>query len=301
MEREQVVGGLYATAAFGAWGLVPAYWKQVAFVPGPEMVAHRVLWALPVLLVLFARRHALGRLRGALAHSGHRRLLTITALLVGSNWLVFIWAVQEGHLLEASLGYYINPLVNVLLGRVFLGERLTRRQGVAVGVAAVGVAALTVGLGVVPFVALGLALTFGAYGLLRKQAGVDALTGLGVEVCLLAPLAVAGIGVFAAGGDARATAQGLGGIALVACSGPVTVLPLLWFAEGARRLRYSTLGFFQYLAPTGQFLLAVLAYGEAFTRSHAVAFPLIWLAVLLYLSDARRGARVIAGSPVPGR
>lgn len=287
----RVVGAGYATLAFGFWGLVPLYWKRVAFVPGIEMLAHRVVWALPVLLALLAVRGRLRIVGRTLGEPRNRRLLALTAALVASNWFVFIYAVNHDRVLDASLGYYLNPLVNVLLGFVFLGERLTRWQIAAVALAGVGVLTLVVSLGVVPWVALYLAGSFAAYGLLRKRAGVDALPGLAVEVTLLAPVALAVLAGLALRGDTHALAAGPGGFLAVVASGLVTVLPLLWFTEGARRLRYATVGFFQYLAPTGHFLLAVFAFGEPFTRTHAFAFTAIWLAVVLYLSDAARGSR----------
>jgi len=291
VQRDSLVGGVYAAAAFGWWGLVPLYWRTVRFVPGLELVGHRVVWSLPVLLIVVLRRRRLREVVAALRDPGHRALLAVTAALVSLNWLVFLWAVESDHVLEASLGYFVNPLVNVALGVVFLHERLRRRQGWAVALAAVGVTYLAIALGAVPWISLVLALTFGTYGLLRKQAGVDGLVGLHVEVVLLVPVAVAWLAWRTARGESEFLAQGWASAARIAASGLVTALPLLWFANAARRLRYTTLGFFQYLAPTGQFLLAVLAFGEAFTRAHAVAFGLIWTAVALYLVDAVRASR----------
>lgn len=294
----ELAGVFYALAAYGTWGLVPIYWKAVAFVPGLEMVAHRTVWAVPLLALWLGPRRRLGQLFGVLGRAASRRRLCLTALLLACNWLVFIWAVTAGHLVEASLGYFLNPLVNVLLGRVVLGEQLTRRQGLAVGLALAGVAWMGFAGGAVPWIALVLAGTFGLYGLLRKQAGVDALLGLGSEVLILF---LPALGYLLATGVSEGLAiggRGVGPALLVAASGFLTVLPLVWFNEAARRLRYSTLGFFQYLAPTGQFLLGVLVYGEAFSGDRVLAFALIWAAVILYLGDAARGPRIIAGSPV---
>jgi chloramphenicol-sensitive protein RarD len=291
MDRHAIAGGLYAIAAFGAWGLVPLYWKAVRAVPGVEMVAHRVVWSVPVVLWLVARRRRLPETWAALRDAGHRRLLLCTSALVALNWLVFIWAVQRGVLVEASLGYYVNPLFNVLLGAVVLHERLRRLQWVAVALAAVGVLWLAVAQGAVPLTALALAGTFGLYGLLRKRAGVDALTGLSAETLLLAPVAILWLAWLVLRGDAafpRLSAREMG---LVAASGVVTALPLLWFAHAARRLRLATIGFFQYLAPTGQFLLAVLAFGEPFRYAQFAAFGFIWAAVALYLWDAAASFR----------
>jgi chloramphenicol-sensitive protein RarD len=288
--REGLVGAAYAIAAFGFWGLAPVYWRATGFVPPLEMVAHRVLWALPVVLALVAWRGRTGDVGAALRDARHRTLLAGTALLISVNWLVFVWAVQSGHVLESSLGYFMNPLVNVALGYAVFGERLRRLQAVAVALAAAGVAWLAASHPEGLWSALVLAVTFSFYGLLRKRAGVDGLVGLTVETVFLAPIAATCVVLLFARGESAAASRGAGGFTLVALAGVVTTLPLLWFAIAARRLRFGTLGFFQYLAPTGQFLLAVFAYGETFTVSHAVTFGLIWTAIALYLVEAVRSA-----------
>jgi chloramphenicol-sensitive protein RarD len=290
-------GGLYATAAFGTWGLAPLYWKEVAGVPGLELIAHRVAWSVPILVGLVAVRRRLPEVVAAFRDPRHLRLLAVTAVLVGVNWLVFVLAILADRVLEASLGYYVNPLLVVLLGVTFLGERLSRLQGVAVAFAAAGVAWLTVASGGVPWISLLLAGTFAVYGLLRKVAGVDALVGLTVETLLLVPVAGGALLVLAAQGRGALVTGSLPQVALLACSGLLTTLPLLWFTNAARRLRYVTLGFFQYLAPTGQLLLAVLAFGEPFGRDRAVAFALIGAAVALYLLDSVRTARRMPAAP----
>jgi chloramphenicol-sensitive protein RarD len=268
--------------------MAPVYWRAAGFVTPIEMVAHRVLWSLPVVMLLVAWRGRMGEVASALRDPRHRRLLAATALLISANWLVFVWAVQSGHVLESSLGYFVNPLVNVALGYVFLGERLRPLQGVAVALAAAGVAWLAVAHPQGLWSAGVLAVTFAVYGLLRKRAGVEALAGLAIETLFLFPFALAFAAVLLARGESAVLSRGSGGFFLVALSGVVTSLPLLWFAVAARRLRFSTLGFFQYIAPTGQFLLAVLAYGEAFSPAHAVAFGLIWAAIALYLVEIAR-------------
>jgi chloramphenicol-sensitive protein RarD len=297
VERGHLVGAAYAVAAYGAWGLAPVYWRAVRSVPPLEMVAHRVLWALPVMIALVAWRRRLAEVWRAIRAPGHRGLLLLTATLVSVNWLVFIWAIGADRILEASLGYFVNPLLNVLLGVVFLGERLRPGQTAAVLLATLGVAWLTVSLGALPWVALLLAGTFGAYGLLRKRAGVDALVGLAVETAFLAPVGAAYVALALARGESAVLRGGPGFAALVVASGLVTALPLLWFANAARRLRYATLGFFQYLAPTGQFLLAVVAYREPFTSAHAVAFACIWAAIALYVVETARASRRPLPSP----
>jgi chloramphenicol-sensitive protein RarD len=301
MGHEHVRGALYAVLAYGAWGLVPLYWRVVRHVPGLEMVAHRVVWSVPVLWALVLLRGQRGAVGEALRDPRHRRLLGVTALLVAANWLTFIWAIQTDRVLEASLGYFVNPLVNVLLGTLVLGERLRRLQAVAVLVAAIGVLWLAIAMGTLPWISLALAITFGLYGLLRKQAGVGALPGLAAETVLLAPAALTGFAVLAGRGEAVFLHGTFEDALWIAASGVVTALPLLWFANAARRLRYVTLGFFQYLAPTGQFLLSVLAFGEPFTPAHAVAFPLIWIALVLYGVDSARGARARPAAVDAGR
>ena len=290
--RASTAGFLAAFGAYFAWGLFPAYWKQVGAVPSTLVVAHRVVWSfafVAVLLALFRRWPDFGR---ALREPRTRRALALSTVLISGNWLLFIWAINTGRVLQGSLGYYINPLVNVLLARAFLGERLRPAQWTAVALAAAGVVYLAWGVGTLPWVSLLLAGSFGVYGLVRKTASVEALTGLAVETALATPVA-AGFLLWQAwtpGGAAvwgTSTREAL----FLLGAGVVTALPLWWFAEGARRLRYSTLGIIQYVAPTGQLLLAVLVYGELFTPRHAVTFACIWAAVALYTWDAWRASR----------
>lgn len=290
MKRDALVGGVSAVAAFGTWGLAPLYWRLVREVPGVELVAHRVVWSVPIVLWLVARRRRLAEIAAVVRERRQFRTLVVTALLVAFNWLLFVWSIQRDLVLEASLGYYVNPLLNVALGALVLRERLSPRQAASVVLAAVGVTWLAVSQGTPPWIALALATTFACYGLLRKRARVDALVGLAVETLVLVPVAVALLAWLCFSGSADFLARpSLAG--LVALAGFVTALPLLWFANAARRLRLSTLGFFQYLAPTIQFLLAVLAFGEPFRPERAVAFAWIWAAVLLYAWDSLRAMR----------
>jgi chloramphenicol-sensitive protein RarD len=297
MRRDAWVGAGYAIAAYGFWGAIPVYWKAVREVSKWEMVAHRVLWALPVMVAIVAWRGRAREVLDAIRDRRHRGLLLATSALVSANWLVFIWAVQDAHVLESSLGYFVVPLLNAVLGVAFLKERLRPLQAAAVVLAAAAVAWLTVSVGAPPWKALALAGTFAAYGFLRKRAGVDGLVGLTVETLFLAPVGAAVAIALLARGDAAFLHRGFRNDALMVASGLVTALPLLWFANAARRLRLTTLGFFQYLSPTGQFLLAVFAYGEPFTHDHAVAFSLLWAAVALYLIETVRLAR--RPPPVP--
>lgn len=288
---EARAGVAYGLAAYVFWGFVPLYFKAVASVPAMEVLAHRVIWSVPLLIVLM---RVLRRWPVALeALKDRRTLLTLagSTTLIALNWLTFIWAVASGQLLQASLGYYINPLVNVLLGFLFLSERLRPWQWVSVALAAGAVAFLAVSYGVFPWVALVLAFSFGFYGLLRKVARLDSLSGLTMETTLLFPIML-GYWLWLMR-DGRSAMQGgpLFVQILLPLGGVITAVPLLWFASAARRLRLATIGFMQYIAPTFQFLLAVAAFGEAFTRAHAVSFALIWVALSIYTTDTVRASR----------
>ncbi len=287
-QPSQRAGVVYGLAAYLWWGFIPLYFKAVASVPPLEVLAHRVLWSLVFLVTFLLIRGRGSKLAALLRDRRSVALLSVTTILIAVNWLVFIWAVFNHHLLQASLGYFINPLVNVLLGFVFLRERLRRWQVVAVVLALSGVVVLAVGSGVVPWVALVLAVTFGTYGLLRKIARPDGLMGLTIETLLLAPAALGWLWWSAGQGVLVFGQHGWTVSLVLLAAGPVTALPLVWFAEGARRLRYATIGFLQYVAPSLQFLLAVVFFGEAFTTVHAVSFGLIWTALAVYSVDTAR-------------
>lgn len=287
-------GVLLAIAAYGMWGLFPLFWKQLAGIPAREQLAHRIAWALVVYLAIAAVRGRGGAgLRDivrALARPGTRRVLIATAGLIAVNWYTYVYAVEQGMILQASLGYFINPLVNVVLGMVFLSERLRPGQWVAVGLAAIGISIMTYQAGSAIWISLSLAGAFGVYGLLRKTADVDALSGAAAEALLLAPFCVAFIVVTELAGEGHFFASPKS-TALLAATGLVTALPLLAFAGAARRIPLSTLGFIQYLAPTGQFLLAVWVYGEALQSAKLAAFCAIWAALLVFVVDGVRHAR----------
>jgi chloramphenicol-sensitive protein RarD len=294
-------GVLYGIGAYGLWGVFPLYFKALQHVPALEILCHRILWSLLLLLGLLWVRGGWPTARPALR--SRRTLLTlgVTTLLIAGNWLGYIWAIVNSQVLQASLGYYINPLVNVLLGRIFLRERLHGGQLVAVALAAVGVGYLTLAGGHFPSLALFLAFTFGCYGLLRKTVQVDALVGLTVETALLTGPALLYLAFQMARGQAAFLHTSPRTDVLLLLAGVVTATPLLWFTEAARRLRLATLGFLQYLSPTGQFLLGVLAFGEAFTKAHGVAFACIWLALLIYSVQTARISRgmTAAGAAPP--
>lgn len=295
------VGIAYALAAYLLWGLTPIYWKALRAIPGPEVLAQRMIWALlfvAILIAIFRQWRGVRRVIGS-----WRRLvpLMVTSVLVSFNWGVYIWAVNADHILEASLGYFINPLVNVLLGVVFLGERLRPWQGLAVLLAVGGVVNLTLSLGVFPWISLSLAVSFGFYGLIRKIVPTEPLVGLSCETALVLPVALAYLAYLSVTGTAAAHDADLGLWLLLIGSGVVTALPLLWFAQAAKRLQYTTIGLVQYVAPSLHFALAVFLYGETFTDAHLITFACIWGGLVIYTVDSahayRRGrARV---SPPP--
>ncbi|HEY0841125.1 MAG TPA: EamA family transporter RarD, partial [Vulgatibacter sp.] len=278
-----------AIGAYLAWGLFPLYWRLLERVSPLEIVAHRVIWSFVLVALLVTWRRRWAQLLSALKNRRVLVAMLVSTSLITSNWLLFIWAVNSEHVTQASLGYYVNPLVNVILARIFLGERLRPLQLGAVALATVGVINLSLQEGGFPWVALTLAVSFGLYGLVRKVAPVESLEALTVETGLAAPAALAFVarlgldGAPSFGGDAADTVFLVG-------AGVTTALPLLWFASGARKLRYTTMGILQYIAPTGQLACAVLVFGEKFTSAHAVTFALIWTAVILYAGDGLRAA-----------
>lgn len=286
---EHTLGLLLGLGAYGCWGLFPIYIKSVA-VPPVEMLAHRVVWAFLLLLGLSAYQGRWGELRGALRGRRTAALLAASTVMITINWMVYIWAVASGRILEGSLGYFINPLVNVILGVLVLKERPARPVVAAVLVAAAGVGWLTFQVGHPPWISLTLALSFGLYGLLRKVVSVGAVIGLTVETALLAPPALGYLLWLKAAGSLSFLSGSAGRDALLVLAGPITALPLLLFAGAARRLRLSTLGLVQYLSPTLQLLVGVWLYGEPFTPARAVAFTFIWAGLAIFaVYSLRRG------------
>lgn len=298
MRSEVVKGGVQGFGAYLIWGLFPAYWKLLGGVGADVVIAQRIAFSFVFVAILLVALRRLDEVVRALRSRRTVAWLLVTTTLISSNWLLFIWAVNEGRVTEASLGYYINPLINVVLARLFLGERLRPLQLLAVGVAGAGVLYFAVGLGKLPWVSLVLAGSFGLYGLIRKQVAVESLPGLAVETALATPLAVVWLAFFASG---PAFGASTGETFLLLGAGPATAIPLLLFASGARRLRYTTMGILQYVAPTCQLALAVLAYGEPFTQRHLATFTLIWAAVILYAWDAFRGREVAPVAAAPAR
>jgi len=283
-------------AAYGLWGVLPIYFKALRAIPSVDIVAHRIVWSVPILALLLSVLSAWKEVKTALRNRRAMILLGVTALLIGGNWLLYVYAVNSGHILAGSLGYYLNPLANVLLGRIVLKEKLSWLQWAAVGLAAAGIAALAAGALSQLWISMTLCLSFASYGLLRKIAPVDAVAGLAIETTLLAPFAALWL-IWSYGSGQATFGTSSTDIVLIAIAGVVTTVPLLLFTAAARLLPYSTLGMLQFLAPTLQFLIAVLLYGEPFTTAHAIAFSAIWAALGLYVLAIMRHARAEVSLP----
>ncbi|HGW6095455.1 TPA: EamA family transporter RarD [Serratia marcescens] len=287
MDAKQTRQGIFfALAAYFMWGIAPAYFKLIQQVPADEILTHRIIWSFFFMLALISLGRSWPKVRAACQNRKRLLLLAVTALLIGGNWLLFIWAVNNHHMLEASLGYFINPLVNVLLGMLFLGERFRRMQWVAVALAFTGVLVQLWQFGSLPIIGLGLAFSFAFYGLLRKKIAIDAQTGMLIETLWLLPVAAAYLFLFANSPTSHLSANPWSLNLLLVAAGIVTTVPLLCFTAAATRLRLSTLGFFQYLGPTLMFLLAVTFYGETVGQDKLVTFGFIWAALILFTLDA---------------
>ncbi len=281
-------GFLFAILAYASWGLFPLYWIFFAGVSPLEIVSHRVLWSFLLLAAMVVSAGQLPEVFAVFRNARHLSVLLLTAGLLSANWGIFIYGVLSGHVVETSLGYFLNPLISILLALVFLKERLNRWQAVAIVLAACGVAHFGWHLGRFPWVALGLASTFGLYGLLRKIVRVSPLVGLLVETALMAPVALGLIGFLSRNGQtAFSSTPSL--VLLFISTGVITTLPLIWFNSAAKILRLSTMGFLQYLSPTLQLLVGVVVFQEPFTRREGVSFALIWAAIAIYLGSHLSG------------
>ncbi len=283
--------GLYAAVgAYVLWGLFPLYWKALLTVSSMEILGHRIFWSLVFMAGVLSLRRDWSWLRLALRDGRVLRIYAVASALLAANWLVYVWAVNNGFVIESSLGYFSNPLVSVLLGVVFLRERLRPMQTTSVIIAALGVAYLTFEYGRPPWIALALAFTFGLYGLMTKTASLSAVRGFTLEMVILLLPTVLFLGYL--GGSGQAQFGGLNGVTLLlALAGPVTAIPLLLFGSAARSIPLSMVGFLQYIAPTIQLLIGVLVYHEAFPPSRLAGFALIWAALLLYSYDLARNSR----------
>ncbi|MEZ8143632.1 MULTISPECIES: EamA family transporter RarD [Enterovibrio] len=288
-DAQQTRRGIFlAIGAYSMWGIAPIYFKALTDVPALEVVMHRVLWSFFFLAIIVKMSGSFARVKLLLKDTKRLALLTVTAVVIAANWLIFIWAVGNNLMLDASLGYFINPLFNVVLGMVFLGERFRRLQWVAVALAFSGVAIQVITFGSLPWVALVLAGSFGCYGLLRKKINVDAATGLFIETAVLLPASAIYLLFIADSATSNMLDNSWSMNLLLIAAGIVTTLPLLCFNGAATKLRLSTLGFFQYIGPTIMFFLAVGIYTEPFTADKATTFAFIWTALAIFTFDAVR-------------
>ena len=284
-------GPLYAALAFALWGIFPLFFRRLAMLPAGEVLAHRIVWSLVFVLIVLGVRRQWGWLRPLLGQPRVLGAFAASALLLAVNWLTYIWSVNNGHVIDASLGYFITPLVNVLLGYTVLHERPRRGQWIALALATAGVVWLTVQAGQLPWIALVLAASFGSYGLLRKVAVLGPLEGLTLEAMLLAPLAVAALLFWQVQGSGQFPLPDTATNLWLLAAGPITAVPLLLFAAGARRISMTTLGLMQYIGPTIQFGLGVWLFGEPFGGARLLGFGLIWLALAVYSVEGWRAAR----------
>ena len=296
-------GLLYGAAAYGLWGLFPLYWPLLEPASAVEILGHRVLWSAITISLAVTLMRRWGDVRAVWRDRRSRLLLTSAAVVISVNWSIYIYGVNSGRVVETSLGYFINPLVTVLMGVVVLSEKLRRLQWAALGLAAGAVVVLTLDYGRLPWIALVLAFSFGTYGLLKKQAGVDPVSSLTIETVVLAPVAAAYLVWLGLQGDSGFAAHGADHTALLMTTGLVTVIPLLFFGAAAIRLPLVTIGLLQYLAPVIQFLLGVLWYHESMPAARWIGFTLVWIALVLFTVEAvqhrRRHLRLLGESAVP--
>lgn len=298
MSSDVRLGFIAALGAYVIWGFLPLYFKVMGHISPELMLAHRIVWSLPTGLVLLALAGQLPALKAALNWRTALWLM-LSSVLIAFNWLVYIWAVGQDRVLEASFGYYINPLVNVAIGALFFSERLNGTQWSAVGFAFIGVGIMGIALEAIPLVALVLCFTFAGYSLIRKLLQIDGRAGFVVEAALLFPLAVGGLAYLASKGGAVWGKGTVTDIGLLVLAGPLTAVPLILFALAAKRLTLATIGMMQYIGPTIQFLLALFVFREIFGLTHGVAFAFIWLALIVFSGDglrAVRGARLARGA-----
>jgi chloramphenicol-sensitive protein RarD len=283
---EQQAGVLYAAFSYILWGFLPVYWKLLDHVKADEILANRVFWSFFFIVVILVINKKWGlfkaTLRGLAQNKKQLAALTVASMLISINWFMYIWAVNTDQMIEASLGYYINPLVSVLLGMVFLKERLSVLQYISFALAAIGVLVMTISYGQFPWIALSLAISFGLYGLAKKLIKVDSAVGLALETLVVMPLAAIYIGYLLNEGTNSLFAGSLTTTLLLAGAGAATAVPLLFFAKGAQRIPLATLGILQYIAPTITLILGVFVYHETFSSIHLLAFTFIWSALILY-------------------
>lgn len=283
---EEGRGVLYAGSAYAFWGIVPLYWRLLSDVPPFEITIHRVLWCAICVMIVSVSRRRLWHILSVVRTPRMFGALVLTSLLITTNWTIYIWCVASHQLVEASLGYYITPLISIALGVVLLGERISRLRLVAIGLAGAAVAIQAIELGHIPWIAPALALSFGFYGYVRKLTPVDSLDGLTIETCLLFPLTLALVVSWAIKGTGAFPSTNILRDVLLVAAGPLTAVPLVLFAAGARRVRMTTLGFLQYLSPSITLVVATVLLGEPFTRIDAITFACVWGALVLVALEA---------------
>lgn len=286
-EKRYKQGLIFAVCAYVMWGVAPAYFKLIEHISAADILVHRVVWSFVFVAVIILVSGSWHKVQDVFKRPKKLPLLLLTSIFIAGNWLLFIWAINHNHMLDASLGYYINPLFNVLLGTVFLAEKLRKMQWLAVALAVVGVLIEIVSFGAIPWVSIALAMSFGCYGLLRKMINVDAFSGLFIETLFLMPLALGYVVMFDVP-SIDLIDNGLNLTLLLMAAGIVTTLPLLAFSAAAIRIPLSTLGFIQYIGPSLMLILAVFIYGEIFAAAKGLTFALIWLALIVYSIDGYR-------------
>jgi len=290
MQTSSKSGILYALTAFTLWAIAPIYFKEMSFVPAQEILAHRVIWSCLIVLILIVLLRYTKALKTVLRSPKTLMAMLVSTVLIAFNWGTFIWAVQNNQMLSASLGYYINPLISILLGVIFFKEKLDRVRKAAVVLCFCAVVFEVIQFGSLPWVALSLAITFGFYGLVRKKVAVDSFTGMAIETAILLPFALAYL-MLSDSPSANMFENNSAVNWLLFASGPITMVPLMCFAAAANRVSMVTLGFFQYIGPTGMFLLAVFLYDEPLSPEKLVTFVLIWSALAMLIVDSIRRLR----------
>lgn len=287
-------GIVYALLAYITWGLLPLFWKIFASMSSWEILGHRVVWSFVFVALLLLVKKQWGAFRAVCRNKNNITPIVWCSLLISMNWLIFIWAVNHDHVVETSLGYYMNPLINVLLGVLFLKEKLGRSEWIAIALAAIGVIILTVSYGSIPWVSLSLALSFGLYGLVKKRMSMDPLFSLAGEVIVVLPIALIYLVYLGMNGSSTMGTLSTWQTILLLLMGVATCMPLFWFAQAARRLSLTTIGFVQYVAPTISLFIGVVLYNESFTSVHMVSFSFIWGALLLFTgSSLKRNANML--------
>lgn len=280
--NKKTSGMLQVALAYVLWGVLPIYWKALQTLSAGQILAHRILWSFLFVLVLLALTRSVGKFKSMLNSRRELVIIAFCAVFISINWFTYIWAVNSGHIVESSMGYYINPLMSILLGMAILKEKMDFYQYLALFLAAIGVGIITVQHGRIPWVALALAVSFALYGLLKKLVKAEAIVGMALETAILAPVALGYILFLQAKGQGALGIVSMHMVILLLCAGFVTATPLLLFAAGAKKVELSTMGFLQYFSPTISLILGIFAYGEKFSAAHFASFGLIWTGLLIY-------------------